>query len=72
MKMEYKNTVKLDKSDEKWDEVYYCEYKDGVTGEIRRVDRMTVKGNTVIYPMDMPDSGAGHFFDMLYSRLFAD
>ncbi len=70
--MEYKNTIKLDKSDEKWDEVYYCEYKDGVTGEIRRVDRMTVKGNTVIYPTYLPDSEAGAFFDLLYSRLFTN
>ena len=68
--MEYKNTIKIDKSDEKWDEVYYCEYKDGLTGKIRRVDRMTVKGNTVIYPTYMSESEAGHFFDLIYSRLF--
>lgn len=68
--MEYANTIKLDKSDGKWDEVYYCEYKDGVTGEIHRVDRMTVKGNMVIYPMRLPDSKAGAFFDLIESRLF--
>lgn len=70
--MEYKNTIKIDKSDEKWDEVYYCEYKDGKTGEIRRVDRMTVKGNTVIFPIYLPDSEAGHFFSLIDSRLFPD
>lgn len=70
--MEYKNTIKIDKSDEKWDEVYYCEYKDGKTGEIRRVDRLVVEGNTVIYPTYLPDSEAGHFFSLIDSRLFPD
>ena len=68
--MAYKNTVKIDKSDEKWDEVYYGEYKDGKTGAIRRVDRLAVQGNTVIFPINLPDSEAGHFFSLIDSRLF--